>query len=483
MKSFSIILATFFFFSQTSFSQSKGYTPKLEPCDCAFKADTSVKTTCGYLIVPENRSKPTGKTIKLPYSYVSSNNPNKKHDVVLYTTGGPGGSSLGSVRNTHRRSFIKDRDYIAFEQRGTRFALPCLQCGEISDALKTAYANNLSKDSMLVDGVSRCRKRLIAEGIDITAYNTAESAADIEDLRVALHIDSLDLMGISYSGGLMMTVLHNYPWGVRSLILDSPLPEFINIDEEEILNFNEALNTIFAKCETDSTNKDLYGNLKQRFIQYFTSIQGKTFTINYTPQGETTARTIQYTRNELTGVLENTIFNFSAIKDVPFIITEFIKGNHQPYIKSLLDGIFSGSGPNGMRLSVYCSDKMAYANEAMINQQFVVRPYVAGAGYFINDVNMAMCKCWAVPPVPAQTKKAFYSNVPVLLAAGDTDPSCRPLYNDMIAHYMPNAQRLLFINKSHGAMLNLREGDSFIGQFLNDPYTKVQSAYKDIVVY
>jgi pimeloyl-ACP methyl ester carboxylesterase len=463
-------------------AQIKDYTPKIESCECAFKADTSLKTTCGYLIVPENRHKPTGKPIKLPFIYVVSNNPNKKKDPVLYTTGGPGGSSLGSVRNAHRRSFMKDRDFIAFEQRGTHFALPCLQCDEINVAIKQAYRNNLPKDSMVIEGEKKCRKRLIAQGIDLSAYNTVESAADIEDLRVALKIDSLNLMGISYSGGLLTTVLHNYPAGIRSLILDSPLPEFINIDEDELANFNEALNTIFNKCATDSTDKELYGNMQERFRQYFSSIGGKIFTIPYVEKGKTDTLQINYTRNELLDIIENSIFNFSIIKDVPRIVNDFISGNQQPYIKSYMDGVFESNGAtSGMRLSVYCSDKMFYSRGNIIAQQYGTHPYMAG--YHINDVYSALCRCWQVPPIAPATKQPFYSNVPVLLAAGDTDPACRPMYNDMLHHYMPNSQRLLFIGKSHGPMLNTRDGDTFIGQFLENPYKQVLSDKKDIVVY
>src|ERR1700744_2008652 len=130
MKYLISLIVFFILFQQTSSAQQKGYTPKIEPCDCAFKADTSLKTRCAYLIVPENRSKPNGKTIKLPFIYVESNNPNKHSDPVLFATGGPGGSSLHSVTGIHRRSLLKNRDYIAFEQRGTQFALPCLKCDE-----------------------------------------------------------------------------------------------------------------------------------------------------------------------------------------------------------------------------------------------------------------------------------------------------------------------------------------------------------------
>jgi len=62
---------------QISSAQQKTYNPKIEPCDCIFKND-SLKTRCAYLIVPENRNKPTGKTIKLPFIIVESCNPNKQ---------------------------------------------------------------------------------------------------------------------------------------------------------------------------------------------------------------------------------------------------------------------------------------------------------------------------------------------------------------------------------------------------------------------
>src|ERR1700744_990018 len=125
LKNILLTLLPLIFFQTTFAQQKQAYTPKIEPCECAFKSD-SLKTRCAYLVVPENRNKPNGKTIKLPFIYVESKNPNKHKDPVLYTTGGPGGSSLGGVRSIHRRQFFKNRDYIAFEQRGTQYALPCL---------------------------------------------------------------------------------------------------------------------------------------------------------------------------------------------------------------------------------------------------------------------------------------------------------------------------------------------------------------------
>jgi hypothetical protein len=93
-----------------------------------------------------------------------------------------------------------------------------------------------------------------------------------------------------------------------------------------------------------------------------------------------------------------------------------------------------------------------------------------------------MCKCWNVPPIKSENKKAFYSNLPILLAAGNFDPACRPLYNDMLHHYFPRSQRLLFMTKAHGLLISL-EGDKLIAAFLDNPLVKVRTENADIINY
>jgi pimeloyl-ACP methyl ester carboxylesterase len=437
--------------------------PRIETSDCIYKADDLHKTRCGFLIVPENRHYPQGRSIKLPFIYVESNNPNKSPDPVLYTGGGPGVSSLHPVTSIARRSLLRNRDYIAFEQRGTHFAQPNLECEVAGNATQNAYLGHRSVDDAGLSLVRQCREKLIKEGIDLSAYNTDESAGDIEDLRRLLHIRSLNLMGISYSGGLMMAVLQKYPEHIRSLILDSPLPEFVNIDEQELANFNEALTTVLGG--NDST-------LLDRFHTYFSGLDGKVFKISYQLKDGKTA-TLDYGRSELLSILHGKVEDYDGIKELPQVINNMIDGVQEPYVKAYFDGVFSGSGSiSGMRLSVYCSDKMAFEDPATIKQQEVVLPWLAG--FHVNDVYGAVCDVWRVKPIDEATKKPYYSDIPVLLGAGGLDDACRPLYNDLIHHYFPNSQRLLFTKLVHGPLLNSLEGDLYIGEFLDNPRERLQ---------
>ena len=459
------------FVSPVVFQAQQKAVPRIETSECIYSANNSYKTHCGLLIVRENRNRSQSPTIKLPFIYVESNNPDKSPDPVLYTGGGPGVSSLHPVTSIARRSLLRNRDYIAFEQRGTHFAQPNLDCEGEGKAIQDAYLEHRQIDDAALSAITQCREKLAHQGIDLTAYNTDESAADIEDLRRLLHIDSLNLMGISYSGGLMMAVLQKYPDHIRSLILDSPLPEFVNIDEQELANFNEALTSVL-----DSSDNSLL----DRFHQYFSGLGGKVFTINY-PLKDGRTVILSYGRSELLSILHGKVEDYDGIKALPQIISDMIDGRQEPYVKAYFDGVFSWSGSiSGMRLSVYCSDKMALEDPAIIKQQETVMPWLAG--FHVNDVYGAACDAWRVKPISAATKKPFYSNVPVLLGAGGLDDACRPLYNDLIHHYFPNSQRLLFTKRLHGPLLNSLEGDVYIGQFLDKP-TNLVEGQKDIEAY
>lgn len=349
---------------RASAQQTNG--PHIEPCDCIFAADSAHKTRCGYLVVPENRQKPRGRMIKLPFIYVESTNLFKHSDPVLYTGGGPGVSSLHPVTSIGRRSLLRDRDYIAFEQRGTHFALPCLECQGLGEAVQRAYLTHRPVEEAVLKAVRTCREKLVGEGVDLSCYNTDESAADIEDLRRLLQIESLNLIGISYSGGLMTAVLQKYPHHIRSLILDSPLPEFVNIDEQELANFNEVLTTVLASADS---------HLTERFRDYFSGLDGRVFTNSYLLK-DGRAVSLNYGRNELLSIIHAKLEDYEGIKELPQAIEEMVSGRHHQYIKSYFDGVFSGNGAvSGMRLSVYCSDKMAFEDTAIISLPQPTRPF------------------------------------------------------------------------------------------------------------
>lgn len=462
-------------------SSAQGYTPKIEYGDCQIKIAAGLIARCGYLVVPENRQKPHGRTIRIPFVFARKPDMDSTKDVFLYTTGGPGYSTIANFDSLRYTSdFFQLGPFLVFDQRGTKRSQPCLDCPEVSEAAKRAYRENLSFDSLQLLAVQQCRKRLVAQGIDLSAYTTIESAADINDLRKALKLDSLRLFGISYSGGLMLTVARNHPEAVNGMFLNSPLPGFVNYEEHALFNFNGALGRVFANCETDSTHDVRYAGLRERFHQYFTSISGKRFPIRYAVKGSPDSFTVQYTKNELINAVIDRL-NVWQLRSVPFVMTELMNGQHASYVKEQLDGIFKDNNAlsAGMRYSIYCSEQIAYSNKALVKKQDTLLPWLADIRF--NNVNHAVCDCWQVKPEPPVAKTPVYSNVPALLAAGDADPWCPPFYNRLIQRTMPNAQVLIVHDNGHGARVTTKEID-FLKLFFAAPYKKLVSPIKEVII-
>ena len=68
-----------------------------------------------------------------------------------------------------------------------------------------------------------CRRATTAwsrKGSTSARYTSAESAADLVDLRAALGYDAWNLYGVSYGSRLAMTMMRDHPEGLRSVILD-----------------------------------------------------------------------------------------------------------------------------------------------------------------------------------------------------------------------------------------------------------------------
>jgi pimeloyl-ACP methyl ester carboxylesterase len=478
MKTLFMVLLLATLFNKTLYAQK--YKPVIEPFPRMVYADPRLVLKTGYLVVPEDRKKPEGRKVKIPFLFVRRADQDPRKNITLYTTGGPGYSTTLNIDSiSYDSGWLAYGGFIAFDQRGTKRAKPCLDCMEVAGAIKRSYVEGKNRDSLVSAAVRRCRNRFVKQGINLSAYNTIESAEDMNDLRLALHVDSLNLVGISYSGSLMLAMTRLHPEGVRTLILNSPLPNDVNFEEHALFNINEALEQVFLNCQADSSDAK-YKNLRAHFHQYFSAITGKKFTISYKEKNSGKSMNIVYTKNEL---LEAVIgrLNSWQVNTVPGVMIDLIDGRQDKYVREVLDKYFAGNttASFGMRYSVYCSEQIAYDNPQLEKQQDQVLPWLAGYPY--NDVNHSICDCWRVKPEPAVAKQPVYSRVPALISAGDVDPDCRPFYNTLIKRYMPNSQLLIFHNKGHAPGFAIDETD-FVKLFLENPYRKLVSRSKNLII-
>ncbi|MEO3402849.1 alpha/beta fold hydrolase [Mucilaginibacter sp. CAU 1740] len=448
------------------------YRVSIEPYPKLVKADPKLILKTGYLVVPENRSKANGRKIKLPFFFVRRPDQDEHKNISLYMTGGPGYSTTTGIDSiSYNSGFLKYGGFIAFDQRGTKRAVPNLEADKVYEAIKQSYLDGRNKDSLVMQAVKRSRELLVAQGIDLSAYNTAESVEDINDLRLALGLDSLNLVGISYSGGLMLSVANIHPEAVRLLILNSPLPAFVTYEESALKNIDEALDQVFKNCADSSA---AYSDLKDRFHHYFSELSDRRFKIRYLEKQGADSITVRYGKQELLDAIINRL-NTAQVKSVPFVIAEIIAGRAEPFVREVMDGYFAGNSSVSlaMRYSVYCSGQIAFASRSVEAREAKRYPWLAG--YRFNNVDHVICDCWQAKPVTGSVRAPVRSSVPALIAAGDIDPWCRPSFNRLIKRGLPNAQLLIFHNKGHGPGYS-HAGVNYMDNFMNAPMRRLETA-------
>ena len=168
MRCLIIYLALIACLTQAVFAQQEAL-PRFESDKCAIELPQGERADCGYLLVRENRHSKSSRTIRLPIIILKSNSADKQPDPVLRTLGGPGNSSLRLARGRRFSPWLKQRDMIIFEQRGTRYAEPALDCPEVDDANIASVKAGLSRPAARkneIAAATKCYQRLTKQGID-----------------------------------------------------------------------------------------------------------------------------------------------------------------------------------------------------------------------------------------------------------------------------------------------------------------------------
>jgi pimeloyl-ACP methyl ester carboxylesterase len=189
---------------------------------CRYKAgDTEYAADCGTLVVPENRKNTNSRLIALPVIRVHALNGGDT-EPIFFLVGGPGGSNM---HFQNLEGLVDGHDFVQVGYRGVDGAV-VLNCPEISEAIRNASGGMLS-DTMLAsyeDASSRCAARLETEGVDLAGYTMTEVIDDMEDARVALGYEHINLIGESYGTRLEMIYEWMYPDSLHRVVMAAVNP-------------------------------------------------------------------------------------------------------------------------------------------------------------------------------------------------------------------------------------------------------------------
>jgi pimeloyl-ACP methyl ester carboxylesterase len=452
-----IIIFGILLISSLAFSQdNKNFVPSFkESAETTHKIPKDQKYTFGYLEVLENRSDPNSQTIKIPVYIFKSRSSHPEPDPIIYTVGGPGSTTMPSAQYMEYYQYLDDRDFILFEQRGNYYAVPHLDCPEWKHAV---YQSNLpgfrerKSDSLFVKAANACKERLMGQGIDLNGYNTNEIAADVADLRKVLGIDSFNLLTISYSTKIAQVLLRDYPGGIRSVVMDSPLPLEVSYDEESVGNLLTSVEKLLSDCEADVICNRSFPNLKHRFFNYLSDKTQNPLEVTIENPLNGNPETFKLRGKELI-----TVFTSAAtgsVSDVPFEINKLLNDDLSS-IKEQLASLYqkpNGGAGIGMRLSVWCAEEYPFNNQGVIKKETSRYPEVAGLSPAVFD--STICNIWGVAKVPDIENQAVKSDIPVLLINGEYDNETPPGWADKMRKNLNNSYHLVFKGWKHTPTTN-----------------------------
>jgi pimeloyl-ACP methyl ester carboxylesterase len=459
--------------TDSSPSPNQTYQPLFKSAPCAFPVPSGYNPECGYLVVPENRALPNSALIQIHVAIFHSIAEGPAPDPVVHLAGGPGSSSLdvaGYLFNQGLGGILNRRDFIFFDQRGTGYSLPRLDCPE-RDAITPALLNgSLAEDEALqttIDAFRRCRDRLVSQGIDLSTYNSETSAADINDLRLALRYNQLNLYGDSYGTRLALTLMRDFPQAVRSVVLDSTYPLEVNLYTSLASNTERAFNVLFDECAADPICNTSYPDLRQVFYNLVDQLNTSPARVPLSVGG--TRYEVLLDGNRLIDVLFVGLYNPVVIASMPRMIYQIQQGEYS-ILRQRLSLYFDTSSALGMGISVQCAEEIPFnsVNDVYAAAQGV-QPEIAA--FFPKSVQYLfnICQDWIGNKPNPRENQPVTSDIPALILAGEFDPITPPVWGQMTASHLTHSNFFEFRGNGHWVTRSSNCALSIMLSFLDNP--------------
>ncbi len=406
----------------------------------------STAAWCGSLAVPENRVDPHGRQITLKLALLRAGAQVASPDLLVFLAGGPGqaATDAADTAGAALRPLLAHRHVLLLDQRGTggSNALSCRDGdgdGDDTDASEFDARK-------VVAAASECLRQL-RDHADPRYYTTSIAVQDLEDVRQAFDAPPLDLIGVSYGTRVAQQYARRYPRAVRSVVLDSPVPNPLALGQDFARNLEDALHAQFARCTAQAACRRAFGDPGQTLYQLRDALRANPHWVNFRdPQGY---RSVKRLLDE--GALANVVRMFAYTPAtaalLPLSIDAAAHGDVGPLLGQarILSGDLAELMGSGMQYSVICAEDADRLVPRAQDTDTIL-------GTRMVEVLKAVCSVWPKGARPDDFHAPFRTDTPVLLLAGEYDPVTPPRYAQAIASHLGNARVLVFNGQAHGVM-------------------------------
>jgi pimeloyl-ACP methyl ester carboxylesterase/putative hemolysin len=437
---------------------------------------------CGYLTVPENRADPEGREVRLAVAILRHPEGASEPDPIIYLEGGPGGSPLemrmANIDAYFEPVFDARRDIIVFDQRGVGYSEPALDCPAFTGLYLDLLDYEVEGERLTSQGVLDRKVESFlacAEGLraiaDLSAYNTAASAADVNDLRLALGYEKVNLWGGSYGTRLALGVMRDFPEGLRSVVLDAPYGPEVDLYRATPGSFDRALTVLVEECAADEACDAAYPNLRAVLFETVERLDANPVTVEVIDPmtGERHEKLLDGAG--LVELVFRSLYDTSMRPVLPQAIYAAREGTFAAFLPTaMLDMLRQEFRSWGMYFSVLCHEEIPFSAREGFEAAVAEYPKFAGffGGFEVGGLAYAVCPGWGAGRADARENEPVRSEVPALIMTGEYDPIVPPGWGQSAAGTLTNSTFFEYPGMGHGVSL----GDcphSMMLAFLDDP--------------
>lgn len=382
--------------------------PPFEPADCWFVIPPGETIQCGYVAVLEQHDQPESPPVRLGVARIHSHSPRPAPDPLLVVAGGPGNSAVAYTFGLQQFSaLLATRDVILYDQRGVGWSQPALDCPAYTMALQ---AGDLS-DAQVLALLRACQQEWAQRGVTLAAYTTEASAADIQAIRQALGLAEVNLLATSYGTLVAQAALRDQPQGIRSVILDSPLPLTAQVAAEAPTHTAQSLARLFDGCAADTLCHTAYPAPKRVFYDLLDRLSNDPVTL--TGSDPVTGRAFTFSFD---GEAFGSMVIGMPARAVPAFLYNIAEGEFGEVIAAREEQrrqIAAGRGAVSwaMSFAVICSEYALH-----IPPSAWASNTAPEAAFLWNTLEQSLCGDEPLPPPPPAV-----SNIPTLLLVGEYD--------------------------------------------------------------
>jgi len=213
---------------------------------------------CGKMQVPVDWSKPRGVQITLAAARRPADTPSRRVGTLFYNPGGPGDGAAKYIvaADLIFSATLRDRfDIVGLDPRATGGSAN-VTCGDVPGLLPddTLFPESERQFEALVAHNRAVGLSCLRETGTLMAHtDTVSVARDHEALRVALGVDRVNWLGISYGTQVAANYAELFPQRTRAMVLDAALehsqPEMQQV-ADEIMAAETSFNRFARWCDT-----------------------------------------------------------------------------------------------------------------------------------------------------------------------------------------------------------------------------------------